>query len=299
VLRNQTQLGPYPSANRALTQARGEFVARHDADDVSPPNRFEVQLAAVRSADDVSLVTGTVEVFGGHGIPTIPLAPPPHWQPRLEWELLFGNVVGAGAQVLFPRVFRGVPILFPGRYRYAEDYGMWCTLSQMGRVLCPPEIVYRYRQHAASITSLKRLEQQECLSMIRHAYQAQYISHDRSVEAADELSRFWSEDGIRPLGVRAKRIEATLYELRSRFLAYVEQRYGPGERAALDADLGQAFRDRLGYWIYRSVRFGDAPACRALLSAAAARGEAVHVSAKAGARFVHALRRKCRRLFQS
>jgi hypothetical protein len=213
--------------------------------------------------------------------------------------LLFGNVVGAGAHVLFPRAVRGMPILFPGRYRYAEDYGLWCTLSQMGRVSCPPEIVYRYRQHAASITSRQRLEQQQCLSQIRQAYQSRYIPHDVSVDTADEVSRFWRQDGSRPLGAETREIESTLCELRSRFLAYVQTRFGPQDRAALDADLDEAFRERLGYWIYRSLRFGDATASGALLSAAAARGEAVNVTAKAGARLAHALRRKCRRLFQS
>ena len=37
LLHNEQNLGPYPSANRALMQCRGMFVARHDADDISPP----------------------------------------------------------------------------------------------------------------------------------------------------------------------------------------------------------------------------------------------------------------------
>src|ERR1700738_4398315 len=36
IFRNDTRLGPYPSANRALTHARGRVIARHDADDISP-----------------------------------------------------------------------------------------------------------------------------------------------------------------------------------------------------------------------------------------------------------------------
>src|SRR5712691_12480269 len=36
VLHNHDNLGPYPSANLALMRARGRFVARHDADDISP-----------------------------------------------------------------------------------------------------------------------------------------------------------------------------------------------------------------------------------------------------------------------
>jgi len=292
VLRNERNLGPYPSANRALMQARGDFVARHDADDLSPRDRFAIQLDAVRSGDAVSLVTGAVEAFGGEEIPIYSIAPPPRWQPRMEWELLFGNIVGAGSHVMFPRVFRGMPTLFPARYPYAEDYGLWCTLSRAGRVSCPPEIVYRYRQHAASITVRKKHEQAECLSKIRQAHQARYLPRDSSPDAAADVSRFWLEDGSRPLGADAGRVYSTLEELRSRFLAYVEGRYGAEERAALDAELDEAFGERLGYWLYRSVRLRDAPACRAMLAAAAARGQSMNVSAKACGQLVSALRRK-------
>src|SRR3954470_21345284 len=64
VLRNDVCQGPYPSANRAIIEARGEFLARQDADDVSPSNRFEIQLAALASCDEVVLATGMVEMFG-------------------------------------------------------------------------------------------------------------------------------------------------------------------------------------------------------------------------------------------
>ena len=59
--------------------------------------------------------------------------------------------MGAGAHVLFPRVIDGSPVLFPATHRYAEDYGLWCRLSRFGRVECPAEIVYRYRQHVINL----------------------------------------------------------------------------------------------------------------------------------------------------
>jgi glycosyltransferase involved in cell wall biosynthesis len=45
ILTDEANLGPYGSANRGLTVARGELVARIDADDVSLPRRLEKQVA--------------------------------------------------------------------------------------------------------------------------------------------------------------------------------------------------------------------------------------------------------------
>src|SRR3954467_12435688 len=109
VIGNDRCLAPYPSANLALRASRGTIIARHDGDDISPPDRFATQLAAIEGGDaEVVLVTGRVETFadapvGGRFAGTWTFEPP-SWQPLLEWELLFWNVVGAGAHVMFRRV---------------------------------------------------------------------------------------------------------------------------------------------------------------------------------------------------
>lgn len=294
VFHNDTNLGPYPSTNLALTHARGRCIARHDADDISTPERFAIQLDALDSAPETSLVTGMVEVFGPNRgrLKTIG---PPAWQPRLEWELLFGNVVGAGAHVMFPRVLRGTPVVFPATYRYAEDYGLWCSLSRLGRVVTPEQVVYRYRQHDLSITGRTKAEQSACVSKIRQAYQSQYLRSDVSEEASAELSRFWLADGNRSLVGNLRGVNLLLTELRANFLAYIEQRYGRSDRTTLESQLDEALAERLGYWLYRSVQFRDRTACGELLSIAGDRQEVVNVSGKAVRRAAGAVLRKIRR----
>jgi glycosyltransferase involved in cell wall biosynthesis len=111
VMRNERCVGPYPSANRGLLAAQGDIIARHDADDVSPPDRFAIQLEMFRRGAPV-LVAGTVEMFRDSEQASR-IINPPDWQPRLEWELLFTNVIGAGSHVMFPRVVEGVPVGTP------------------------------------------------------------------------------------------------------------------------------------------------------------------------------------------
>jgi hypothetical protein len=211
---------------------------------------------------------------------------------RLEWELLFTNAVGAGGHVMFPRVVRGTPVRFPAQYRYAEDYGLWCRLSRLGRVVCPPQVVYRYRQHESSITSRQKAEQRDCLAQMRTAYQRQYLQSHVPAETLDEVSRFWTADGRRPSPGSLRTITSIVLELRSNVLSYVDQRYGSAARADLEAEIDANLEDRLGYWLFRSMRSLDGQACVDLLALAMARRQTVTVVRAALDRAGNAFRRK-------
>jgi glycosyltransferase involved in cell wall biosynthesis len=270
VWRNDRALGPYPSANRALEQARGRFVARHDGDDISPPDRFAIQIEPLRAGPGVSLVLGIVEVFDG-ARRVFARFSPPSWQPRLEWDLLFSNPIGAGGHPMFPRIVDGAAVRFPAAHPYAEDYGLWCRLARAGRVVCPQEVVYRYRRHAASITSRDGRTQLACMSAIRAAYQSLYLRHPIDVELSAELTRFWlMEAGGDPIG--PDRACPALMELRSTFLDYIRQRYGRGDAERLRVDTDTEMDERIGYWILRALRSFDPGGVRRLLSIARGRG---------------------------
>jgi hypothetical protein len=279
VLFNDANLGPYPSANRALAAAQGDVIARQDADDVSPPDRFAVQLRALSSAKDIALVTGDVEVFSDHRGDAGVVNRPHDWQPRLEWELLFSNTIGAGAHVMFPRLIDGSPILFASRCRYAEDYGLWCRLTRLGRVVCPRHVVYRYRRHSSSISSRRFGEQQACLLRLMHEHVSQYLRSEPTVEAVSETSRFWRHHGDKPLS-NAGALMATLVEVRASFLVEIESRYGPSERVELERQIEGALHERLAYWMFRSITFLDWKSCRELLSMADGIGPVSRLLAK-------------------
>jgi glycosyltransferase involved in cell wall biosynthesis len=56
LLRNERNVGQVPSLNRGLLEARGEYVARMDADDVCHPSRLERQVAVLDAEPRVGLV---------------------------------------------------------------------------------------------------------------------------------------------------------------------------------------------------------------------------------------------------
>ena len=58
VIRKSERMGFVNALNECLNAAKGEFVARMDGDDISLPNRFEIQLQYAEKHP-------TIDVFGG------------------------------------------------------------------------------------------------------------------------------------------------------------------------------------------------------------------------------------------
>jgi glycosyltransferase involved in cell wall biosynthesis len=65
VLRNETNLGVIRTLNRGVAEARGELVARMDADDMAAPTRIERQVEVLASRPEIDLVGTGVEVVDG------------------------------------------------------------------------------------------------------------------------------------------------------------------------------------------------------------------------------------------
>lgn len=62
ILRNTVNVGPYVSKNIALTQARGEWITGHDADDWAHPERLERQLAFCAQGNLTACMSGMLRV---------------------------------------------------------------------------------------------------------------------------------------------------------------------------------------------------------------------------------------------
>lgn len=67
VFRNKERLGVSASANRALSKASGDFIARMDADDVSFPERLALQVSYLLSNPRVIVVGGQCQLINKEG----------------------------------------------------------------------------------------------------------------------------------------------------------------------------------------------------------------------------------------
>lgn len=67
IIKNPKNIGVAESLNKALLIARGDYIARMDADDISLPNRLKTQLAYMEDHPEISLCGCWVELIDKSG----------------------------------------------------------------------------------------------------------------------------------------------------------------------------------------------------------------------------------------
>lgn len=170
ILKNDENLGITKSLNRGLKIAKGEFVARMDADDICLPERFEKQVEYLREKPEVVVCGTGVELFGDGAdsykekmvCKTIPQ------KEDFQIRLLFGN----HTNIIHPTaMFRHKSLIensikYDERYIYAQDYRMWVSCSRVGECANLPDILFKYRMHNKAVSSNKKDAQKECAKNI-------------------------------------------------------------------------------------------------------------------------------------
>jgi glycosyltransferase involved in cell wall biosynthesis len=70
LIREKQRIGFVRALNIGLKQAQGKYIARMDGDDISLPNRFELQAAYLDTHPDIAVVGGAVDIINENGAVT-------------------------------------------------------------------------------------------------------------------------------------------------------------------------------------------------------------------------------------
>lgn len=143
VVYNEQKLGLAHSLNRGIDLARGEFIARMDADDVSFPKRLMLQTAFMNLHIDVVLCGGAISINGKRT-----LVYPTNCD-RALYEMFFKCPFPHPA-VMIRKSFLDK---FDLRYRTdtaAEDYDLWTRVIRKGKAVNLKNTILMYREHGTN-----------------------------------------------------------------------------------------------------------------------------------------------------
>lgn len=190
LFKNEDNIGLIKSLNKGLNLARGAYIARQDADDVSLPERFEKQATVLDKQPEVILASCDIEIIDSEGNLTGKLQR--SCDPKLvAWYLIFHNRIAGHSQVMFRRK----PVLDLGGYSqinsYSEDYELWCRLVKVGDIVILPEVLLQQRIHSKSLCAERGTDQKVwSLTQSRNNIK-QLIDKELSLEEVENLRKFW------------------------------------------------------------------------------------------------------------
>jgi glycosyltransferase involved in cell wall biosynthesis len=151
IYRNTIPQLPY-SLNFALDHAKGEYIARMDADDISSPERLMKQVLFLDSNPNISVVGCSYSLIDEKGNITADIKAT--LTPKKIYEKL-----PLGTQLCHPSVMmRKKDIFAVGCYCYgffAEDYDLWLRLIR-SKPYCLdnlPDNLFKYRVHSLQSTN--------------------------------------------------------------------------------------------------------------------------------------------------
>lgn len=161
VYTNAHNLGLTRSLNRGLSLARGVYIARQDADDLSLPERLARQVTFLDQQPEIVGIGTTTEWIDAAGAPQMVWRQPT--QPLdIQTTLLRYCCVIHGSMM-----YRRQAVLELGGYtptmRTAQDYDLWLRLAEVWDLACLPEVLYRYRWHD-QMASVTRKPEQDSLA---------------------------------------------------------------------------------------------------------------------------------------
>lgn len=159
VLQNEKNIGLIASLNRGIAEAKGKYIARMDADDISLPGRLQHQVTKMEDDPGVAVLSSFVDFMNVDGDIT------GNWATDREAtsESEIRNLMMRTNCIAHPTVMMRADVvrkyLYNPKRKGAEDWDLWMRMLAGGqRIVKLPEVLLNYRVHPGSITASDKSE---------------------------------------------------------------------------------------------------------------------------------------------
>lgn len=159
--------------NMGLRKARGEYIARMDADDISMPTRFEKQVAYLDANPDIGILGTLIEGFGlvkalGIQKPVVELA-----------DFVDNNYVAHPTVMMRRSIVRKYKFRYDPEYKHVEDYELWMRMIKVTKIHNIMEVLLRYRVSGSNVSTINQLEQKKRILQLQE--KARQMLREQSV----------------------------------------------------------------------------------------------------------------------
>lgn len=178
LINNKTNKGVARCLNDGIITAKGDLIARMDADDYSFPTRLEDQVSYFHNNPNVDICGTYAKFFGKTEMIQKPLLS----NKEIKTQLLFGCPMIHPTIMFKKKSIQKLNLQYNPEIKYAEDYNLWVESSTnlvFGNI---PKILLKYRVHSSSVSQKKYLEQQKDAVNIQKKMYLKFCSNKDLIE---------------------------------------------------------------------------------------------------------------------
>ena len=168
VLISRENRGLIESLNEGIALAKGKYIARMDADDVSLSTRIEEQVYAMEE-DSTLGICGTAIIGFGVGIKerTWVLSAQ---NERLKTELLFSSCFAHPSVMMRRNLINKHKLFYDKNFKHAEDFELWTHFAQVSKMNNLTKPLLKYRILEDSITREANKNEEERYAVIKKIF---------------------------------------------------------------------------------------------------------------------------------
>lgn len=173
---NDENIGLTKSLNKGLALARGKYIARMDADDISLPNRFEYQFSFMEEHPNVIVLGTNIKYIGRKslvkGNDSIKFD-----NSSIRAQMIMVNCIAHSSVFIRSCVLKDNHIKYDESYRQSQDYRLWELLSPYGDFAVLPDKLLKYRVSDQQITKSQTKGQSGLASSVRLRLQKKWLQN--------------------------------------------------------------------------------------------------------------------------
>ena len=162
IINQETNHGNYPARNIGIASAQGEYICVMDSDDISLPNRLQIQYKFLEKNSPIAICGTPAKIIGTDKIWRKPMG-----YDDLKIAFLENNFCIHPTLMIRHSVLKYTGILYNNQFRYAADYDFISNIMVHFKVVNISNVLLEYRLHNSQITSKYFIEQQQFADLIR------------------------------------------------------------------------------------------------------------------------------------
>jgi len=169
IIKNKKNIGLTKSLNEGIKLAKGRYIARMDADDVSLPSRFEKQYNFMENHHNC-IVCGTQINFIGDLTKKTSLDWIKNESNDIKSQLALSTCFIHPTVLIRKNILTENEIFYDEFFEQSQDYKLWADLYTLGEFNNLNEVLLLYRKSSHQISTKKKHNQQKYSGTIRRRF---------------------------------------------------------------------------------------------------------------------------------